>query len=119
MATIIWPSTLPQRFRTDGFQDSPAEGTIRTQMDEGPAKLRPLPTADYDAVSGTLLLTIPQWNILKTFYKDTANKGVLPFEWVDHLDGSAVDYRFKGPPNATPLQDSQLLLIQLTLERIP
>ena len=117
MATIIWPAALPRIFRTDGFQDAPADQALRTQMDEGPDKVRTLPTADLDSVSGTLLLTVDQWKVLKNFYKETA-KGVLPFEWIDHLDGRIVDYRFKGPPTATPFQDSQLLLIQLTLEII-
>ena len=118
MASIVWPTSLPQRLRRDGYQEQLAEGTIRTQMDEGPDKVRKLPTFDYDEVSGSVLVTDAQWQTLRTFYRTTTKGGSLAFEWVDMTDtDTTVTYRFKSPPVAGTHQHSQLLLVRLQLEK--
>ena len=118
MASITWPLGLPQRMRIDGYNESVAEGTIRTSMDEGPAKARKLPTRDYDKVSGSILINSTQWTDVKKFYKDTTGGGALRFDWVDQVTGDAdIEYRFVKPPTLTPYQDSQLFLARLELEK--
>ena len=121
MATIVWPTTLPRALRADSYTEVLAEGTIRTEMDEGPAKVRALPTRDYDKVSGNILVTIAQWALLRDFYKVTTKGGVLPFEWVEMTDHSiTVDYRFTEPPSIRPLEKESTkgLLASISLERV-
>ena len=121
MATITWPTTLPRALRADSYSEILAEGTIRTKMDEGPAKLRTLPTRDYDKVKGNILVTIAQWALLRDFYKNITKEGTLPFEWVEMTDHSiTVDYRFTEPPSIRPLEKESVkgLLASVSLERV-
>ena len=120
-----WPTILPQRLLVDGLREHLAEGSIRTEMDEGPAKIRKLPTADYDKISGNLHFkqdigagAIARWRTLRAFYKDTTAGGSLPFNWTDQLDGTTlVNYRFAGPPYLAPLEaDPSTLRIHIDLE---
>ena len=120
-----WPTILPQRLLVEGLREHLAEGSIRTEMDEGPAKIRKLPTADYDKISGNLHFkqdigagAIERWRTLRAFYKDTTAGGSLPFNWLDQLDGTTlVNYRFTGPPYLAPLEaDPSTLRIHIDLE---
>lgn len=118
MATIDWPTSLPQQLRVQGFGQTPLSGTIRTETAIGPAKLRQRYSAVPEDVRGTLLITKTQVTTLRTFYKDTLLSGSQPFNWVDPIDGSTVEMRFKEAITYESV-GNDLYIARLTLEITP
>lgn len=99
----IWPSNLPQRLPLAGYQESPPDTTLRTQMDAGAAKMRRRFTANVRPINATLILTDAELEILDDFYVDDLEGGTLPFEWIHprHADESpamTVLFRFIKTP---------------------
>lgn len=114
-----WPDTLPQQPDDfSSFAEDFGDGTLRSEMDVGPAKVRKRTTAVVEPVSFTLLLTASQVADLKTFHKTTTNFGADVWTWVDHLTGEPANYRFVKPPSFRMV--SQVYrLCTLNLEIVP
>lgn len=50
-----WPETLPQSPLLDGWRETPADNTVRTAMEAGPAKVRARGTAGAGKMSLTYI----------------------------------------------------------------
>jgi hypothetical protein len=70
MAT--WPASLPQVVPADEFEESAEDNRIRTDVDAGPAKVRPRYSAEVVRVRFDLRLTLTQVGTLETFLQDHA-----------------------------------------------
>lgn len=103
MATISYPSTLPQYVNQAGFSHSPENPVISTDTDIGPKKRRLRYTAVPEYFSGTLRLTEEQYAIFRTFWKDTLVYGALEFNWVHPLDRIPVEVRMTDSYKAVPV----------------
>ena len=103
MADITWPSTLPAPLTT-GYTEEAPSGTIRTQMDAGPAKLRRRYTAAPRPFSLSYRMTLAQVATLDTFYVTTARAGTLRFNWTNPRTGAACEARFLSPPQYTGVE---------------
>lgn len=104
MATAIdWPSTLPQDVLQQGYQEDMPETTIRTQMDEGPAKIRRWGTAAVRNIKAQQTLTTSERAILDTFFNTTIQGGSLRFNWVHPVTKVAAEFRFTRPPVLTAI----------------
>jgi hypothetical protein len=79
MTSIIWPTTLPQLFSSEGFTETPPNTTVATEMDVGPKKIRRRSTVGVSTYSGKMLLTQAQTTIFDTFYRTTTHSGSLSF----------------------------------------
>ena len=104
MAALIWPVELPQWVRAGATYES-GRNAIRTEVDQGPAKVRKRFTRGVGKVTLNLELTDAQAERLRVFYEnDTSGTpygtggGTMPFEHVDPVLGTAHDYRFLEPP---------------------
>jgi hypothetical protein len=78
---VTWPSSLPQAFVMDSYQEQLADNSIRDQFDVGPAGVRRRSTAAVYQISGPMRMTTTQWETLKTFYNDTILHGSMPFDF--------------------------------------
>ena len=103
MASIDWPSTLPQKFEQDGYSEDLADNTIRSEVDVGPAKVRKRYTAGVDVVSGKMHLTADQVDTLKTFYRTDTEGGSLKFNFDHPTENKTMECRFTKPPGIVPL----------------
>lgn len=119
-----WPGTLPQDLLLEGLGKQREPGTIRSQMETGPAKVRRRTTAPVVRLSGQLVLTGTQVGTLETFHNSTLGEGADSFTWTDPEDDGTVTLRFVQPPaysavagHGTP--GSRLWAAQLELEIIP
>lgn len=99
---IVWDPDLPQCLE-QGWSEVLPKTTIRTEMDAGPSKVRQRFTTKVGRLSGSIILTLTQVPILRTFYSDDIEGGALPFEWVHPLDHSARLFRFVEEPTITNL----------------
>jgi len=102
MADAIWPVGLPQAPRVARYNQVDQSRVVRTAMDVGPAKVRRRATAAIETCEIELRLTRSQVATLKAFFRDTVHAGAVPFEWVHHETGNAIDYRFTEPPRFAP-----------------
>lgn len=114
-----WPITLPQALLINGYAEAPANTSLRTAMDAGPAKVRRRFTAGVRPISGQIIVTTAQLAILKTFYNITSQSGALRFNWNDPLDSTTgVEMRFAAEPNWVPISGSKFQ-VSLDLEILP
>lgn len=94
---VAWPASIPAScWRADDFTQTPADVTLRTSMDAGPAKVRKRFTANVSPRGGSLLLTSDQAADLLAFYNTYG--GFTAFDWVDPVTGAYASMRFVSPP---------------------
>ena len=112
-----WPGTLPQTPLLQGFSQLERDTKIRSGMSYGPAKVRKRTTVIIYDVKMSLLLSTADKDILKTFYLTTTNEGIDKFDWVDHLNGGTVNYKFVGVIAWS--RRSNLWFAQMNFEIVP
>ena len=118
MSVPVWPAELPQQLFVNGYSQSFAETTIKSDMDAGPAKVRRRFTAGVEPVSGTMLLTETQLGYLRTFFVDTLLGGSLRFSWTKPpAHSTACEMRFTAPPSWTKVEGDYE--VNLSLEVLP
>lgn len=95
---IYWPDSLPQRPLVDGYQESPPDNTMRTQMDEGPAKVRRRYTANVRPIQVTLEMDADELNTFDDFYVEETASGSRRFIWQHPRTKTQHEMRFRTPP---------------------
>lgn len=96
--TITWPITLPAAPLAEGYRETPPVTALRTDMEQGPAKLRPRTTAGTGSIEARYLLGKTQLAALDIFYRDTLAGGALSFAITHPRTGLSVLCRFVEPP---------------------
>lgn len=120
MANANWPATLPDDVLVDGYDESPPETVVRTEMDAGPAKIRRRFTAGVRPLKVTLdRMTRTQVAALDELYVDTLEGGALPFDWTHPRTLGDVTFRFTRPPRYRPIGSGALWNAELELEVMP
>jgi hypothetical protein len=116
---IVWPASLPQLVAVEGYEESPPETALRTEMDAGPAKVRRRFTAGVRPITAQLDLDAAQVETLDQFYVTTLAGGALRFDWVDPRNQAAVELRFVRPPVYRPAGSDAAWTAFLQLEVMP
>lgn len=98
-----WPAQLQDVFNQDSFQYQIGETVIRSSMDIGPAKVRRRFTKPINEVTGSIWVSVAEFQIFYNFFNTTLNGGTLPFDFYNPLLAATKEYRFKGPPRITPV----------------
>lgn len=97
MANPLWPASLPQTpFGNDAPTYTPVDNILRSKMQGGVDKSRPLFTATSAMITITLMLNQAQRNTLVDDFLKTTLGYVLPFDWIDFRTGAAATYRYGG-----------------------
>lgn len=96
MTIPSWPAELPQLVLQDGYQETMPNTRLRTQMDQGPAKVRRRFSAGVRPFSLLLDMSSAQVAIFDTFYNTTLEGGSLSFSWKHPRTGANVTFRFGG-----------------------
>ncbi len=121
---IAWPSDLPQTYNKDDFTYTKQSGTIRTDMDSGPPKVRRRFTAVSTFYTLSMIMTKTQFDSFETFFESTLKFGTLQFYAIDPLDvESVMEARFMvgsdTPYAVSPDGDSLDFIISFQLEKLP
>ncbi len=95
---ILWPESLPQSPLLDGWQETLADNVLRTEMEQGPAKLRRRSTVASGRMRAQFLLSAADCALLDTFYNDTLAGGVKVFRLLHPLRNVTIVCRFAAPP---------------------
>lgn len=122
MASIDWPSTLPQSMEKTSYSLTPQSGVIRTDMETGYAKQRRRFTATVKTMSGaTFIMDKDQLDIFETWFYDTL--GIVNyFNLPDPRDveNSTIEVRITdGTYSVTPESDTLFWEVSLNLEMMP
>jgi hypothetical protein len=101
-----WPADLPDNFLLEGYSETLADTTIRTQMEAGIAKVRRRFTYAARPFSGRLVVNRAQKESLEAFYITTCRSGADRFEWrhPSRREYVAAQIRFTAPPGFEPLE---------------
>lgn len=114
----VWPITLQQLISESGFSYEIADTALRSDMDIGPQKVRRRFTKGVNTMSGSIYLTIAQYNIFYSFYNTTLNGGVLAFTFNHPITQVAYDWRFKGPARVQSIGGGNFT-VDFTWEQLP
>lgn len=115
---ISWPESLPTAPLLTPYREKPPETALRTQMEQGPAKLRQRTTAGVGDIEVAYLLSAAQTATLEDFYHDTLAGGSLPFAYTHPRKGVEVAARFKKPPQIVS-GNGRYFELRLELEILP
>lgn len=119
MSVPVWPAELPQQLFVNGYSQSFAETTIKSEMDAGPAKVRRRFTAGIEPISGKMVMTAAQLTMLETFYNTTLLGGSLRFSWTKPpAHTAACEMRFTESPSWTAVEP-EVYEVSLSLEILP
>ena len=97
-----WPTTFPCALLSN-YNETIPDTTIRSEMDQGPAKVRRITSAGVPMISFSMILTGALLSDLETFYLDTCASGSLPFTMDHPRTGDSITVRFRSPPQFSPL----------------
>ncbi len=93
-----WPAALPTLPLAEGFRETPANNILRTEMEQGPAKVRRRSTAGVGKMTLAYLLSTADIQTLENFIQDDLSGGVLPFSFTHPRKGNALTCRFRQLP---------------------
>ena len=91
---VTWPENLPDYMLRDGFEERPPDVQVRTEMEEGPAKVRRWGIADVRIIQGSMEMDADQLDAFDSFYNSTLQGGVLRFEFKHPRTGEVKELRF-------------------------
>jgi len=98
-----WPSSLPAAPLADGYRETLPDNTVRSSVDQGPAKLRARGSVAVYTLSLGYILSRAETEVLQTFYKTTLGGGTQAFTFTHPRDRSVLNCRFRQPPAFTAL----------------
>lgn len=94
----LWPSTLPQSPLIEGFSETAPSTTTRTEMDQGPAKVRQKTTAGVRRLILSFLLSKTQTATLDAFFHTDTKGGSLSFTFPHPRTNESLSCRFTQAP---------------------
>lgn len=115
-----WPSQLQQKLEVSGFQFTPGNTRVATEMSVGPKKVRSRFTDAVDTYSCQVRLDFNELQIFLQFYKTTLGNGTLPFLFTDPFTESEAVFRFvpDQDPAITPL-GGRVFTLSMQWEKMP
>lgn len=113
----VWPPSLPQAPRLEGFSESGDGVVLRSNMDAGPPKLRPVYSKEVVRVPVSMTMDDTQVATFVTFWRTTLVMGSLSFEWEDFIEGGTVDVYFASRPTYTKLS-ADLTRVEFLVEHM-
>jgi hypothetical protein len=113
-----WPNTLPAYPLIDGFHETAPNTVIRTDMEQGPAKVRLRTTAAIRTLALSYLMNKAQVTALETFYLATLQGGALSFDFTHPRSNAVVSCRFTRPPEYVT-SNGNFFKVAMELEVLP
>lgn len=124
MATITWPSALPQTFERGSYTESLRANVIVDEFEVGQSGTRRRATKNVFPASGSIFLTTEEWELLEDFlHNETLDRsqafgfpaqGVTvtspPAEWLVLMD---------KPPSRTWIADGAFWTVAISLVVLP
>lgn len=113
-----WPETLPASPLASKYEETAPDNILRTQMEQGPAKLRRRATGGVAQLEAGYLMTAAQVAALEEFRRDQIAGGALAFDFPHPRTGTAVSCRLRKSPVITARGNGHYH-VRLSLEVLP
>ncbi len=113
-----WPATLPASPLLERFRETAPNNVVRTEMEQGPAKLRQRTTAAVRTMIVSYLLSKAQVATLEAFYLTTLQGGTAGFDFTHPRTAATVSCRFVRPPEYG-IGNGNYFKVALELEVLP
>ena len=113
-----WPGTLPASPLMDSFRETVPDTVLRTETDQGPAKLRQRTTAGVRRLSLSYIMSQSQISDLENFFLVTLMGGALGFDFTHPRTEETETCRFRQPPEYAPL-NGNFFRVAVDLEVLP
>lgn len=98
-----WPPDLRRRLTVPSFNQTTKVAAIRSNMDVGVDKVRNRYTTPIYHISGNMICSKDQLEILDSFFNIDLNNGVLKFYFPDPITEEIKEHRFLEPPKYSAL----------------
>lgn len=120
MANISWPSDVPQKPLVDGYQENEENNVIRTQMDQGPDKVRRRTTDNVQNYQMVFRMDDTEKSNWQDWYENTVKHGSLKFDFDDPTDGNTYEWRLVIPPEPQwSSQGGNIFDLRIQMEKLP
>lgn len=93
-----WPATLPTYPLLENYMETVENTTIRTEMDQGPAKVRQRTSAATRKIQVSYFLSKEQIDALDNFYLVDLKGGSLQFSFIHRRTSADINCRFLTAP---------------------
>lgn len=114
-----WPVSLPE-VRPGGYQETPQNQVLRSEMETGPAKTRRRFTAGTRTIPVQYQLTDAELAVFEAFFDDEIAAGALSFSWPHPRTGQTVTAKILPPGyQIDPVGGGLWWLLSLTIEVQP
>jgi len=114
----IWPQTLPLYPLLENYVETVPNTSIRTEMEQGPAKVRQRTTAGVRKLSLSYFLSKEQISELDEFYITGLKGGSMAFDFIHPRNDSDISCRFVSPPEYKAANGSYFK-VNIELEILP
>lgn len=120
MANQSWPSGLPDKPLSEGYQEKTQNNILRTEMDQGPDKVRRITTANTKEYQMTFRMDESQVATFEDFFNNTIAHGSLKFDFDDPRTGTTREWRVVVPPEPTITNlGGNVWNVRMTWEKLP
>ena len=106
MPDILWPTSLQSLVNADTFSEKFANTLIRSDVEQGPPKVRRRFTKGIRQVTVSICIDADQYEDLEDFYDTETAGGSLQFLFNHPITGVPTYFRFVDPPDIKPLNGS-------------
>ena len=113
-----WPNTLPATPQADSFRETVPTTLVRTEMEQGPAKVRRRSTAGVRKLSMSFVMSKAQIATLETFITTALSGGALAFDYTHPRSGASLSCRFRQMPEYASL-NGVFFKVAIELEVLP
>ncbi len=115
---VTWPNALSDKPLVSGMSEVLEDTIIRTEMDQGPDKIRQRSTAGVRNLGIGFILDKEQITTLNEFYLFDLKGGSLSFLYSHPRDNSAINCRFLKPPEYSSI-NGNYYNVKIKLEVLP
>ena len=115
---VNWPNELSDKPLISGMSEMLESNTLRTEMDQGPDKIRQRSTASIRKINISFVFDRDKVSILDGFYLDDLKSGSLSFSYTHPRDNNFINCRFLSPPEYKAV-NGNYYNVNLKLEILP
>lgn len=99
----LWPAFLQDKLDADTFQLELGKNMLRSSVEAGPDKVRPIYTKSIDVYTSSIRVSYDEFEDLMDFFKITLSFGTKTFSFLHPFTQVNCEWRFLSEPKISPL----------------
>lgn len=116
---VVWPVAAPDKPQREGYQPQYDDVVLRSEMDSGPEKSRPLSSFAVDKFRMVFFCkTTVEASAIETFYNTTTARGTTTFQMDDPISGTTYNWEIVKPPLPIQYLGGECVLYEVVMNRL-